>query len=110
MPLTYLRDKSMASVLFMELLFYLSCSYQGQGTPVTWLWHNGAIPLALACLPIGTNKISVFLDYNNSNPSSNLLYSSIASSISLITIYSSAVCERCERPGPILTEGKGISA
>lgn len=42
-----------------------------------------------------------------SKPSSIFRYNSNASSISLIMIYSSAVCEREERPGPIFTEGKG---
>ena len=48
--------------------------------------------------------------YSIFNPSSKDKYSGIASSISLIRIYSSAVCERLLLPGPILNEGKGIRA
>ena len=34
----------------------------------------------------------------------------MAWAISSVLMYSSAVCEREESPGPILTDGKGISA
>jgi hypothetical protein len=43
-------------------------------------------------------------------PSNNSKYSPTASSISFNMIYSSAVCEREERPGPIFTDGKDINA
>lgn len=38
------------------------------------------------------------------------MYNLIASSISVIMMYSSAVCEREDLPGPIFTEGKRINA
>ena len=38
------------------------------------------------------------------------IYVPIASSISPTMMYSSAVCEREDFPGPIFTEGKGMSA
>ena len=41
---------------------------------------------------------------------SNFVYSEIASSISLILMYSSAVWEREDSPGPSLSDGKRIKA
>lgn len=38
------------------------------------------------------------------------MYSDMASRISVTVIYSSAVCEREESPGPIFSDGKCISA
>ena len=45
-----------------------------------------------------------------SSPSSILTYVSMASSISLRHIYSSAECDRAESPGPIFSESKGMRA
>ena len=42
--------------------------------------------------------------------SSRVSYPGIPASISECRAYSSAVCERAESPGPILSEGKGMSA
>ena len=38
------------------------------------------------------------------------MYSCMAVRISSVWIYSSAVCERAESPGPSLSDGNGISA